>query len=144
MRPTVTDDNTIVLQVRADVTELDPTTSITVDGTTILGERVRSVDTIITIRPGDTLVMGGLMTNDHRVQESRIPFLSSIPVLGNLFKSKSFQNNESELAIFLTPTLSTTPATVAGIDVITHAQGLKPLPSTQETVQNFAPAGGDQ
>jgi len=143
MRPNVTDDNTIILQVRADITELDPSTSITVGDTTVLGERVRSVDTTIVIRPGDTLVMGGLITNDNRIQTSRIPFLSSIPFLGNLFKSKSFQNNESELAIFLTPRLSGTPATLAGIDLGQYAgPGLLPLPTRQESAEGFSSTGG--
>jgi pilus assembly protein CpaC len=98
MRPTLTDDDTIILQIRADVTNIDPTTAVNLGGAIIPGETVRSVDTTLTVREGDTIVMGGLITNERSQITSRIPVLSNIPILGSLFRSKRFQNNESELA----------------------------------------------
>ena len=79
MRPTVSDDNTIILQIRADVTQPDPTFAINVGGAVIPGESVRSIDTTITVRPGDIVVMGGLLTNDKRQQTSKVPILGDIP-----------------------------------------------------------------
>jgi pilus assembly protein CpaC len=99
MRPTLTDDDTIILQIRADVTNIDPTTAVNLGGAIIPGETVRSVDTTLTVREGDTIVMGGLITNERSQITSRIPVLSNIPIIGSLFRSKRFQNNESELAI---------------------------------------------
>jgi pilus assembly protein CpaC len=52
---------------------------------------------------GDTLVIGGLIAEDVRKNVTKVPILSSIPVLGDLFRSKDYQRGETELVIFLTP-----------------------------------------
>ncbi|MDQ3813239.1 MAG: pilus assembly protein N-terminal domain-containing protein, partial [Armatimonadota bacterium] len=109
VRPTIAADDTIFMQIRADVTELDFATGVSFQGSVVPGERVRSVETTLTVREGDTFVMGGLMTNDRREQTTRVPLLSRIPILGALFRSRRFENNESELAIFMQPRLSRLP-----------------------------------
>jgi pilus assembly protein CpaC len=106
----MTDDDTIILQIRGDVTDLDFTTGITLNGAFVPGERVRSVDTTITMHEGDTLVLGGLISNESRRQTSKVPFLGDIPFIGSLFRSKRFENNETELAIFLSPRILRQPA----------------------------------
>ena len=105
MRPTLLSDNTIILQIRVDVTDLDPGTGITRGNTFIPGETVRSVNNILVLKEGDIIALGGLITNAKRRTTSRVPILSQIPILGALFQSRRFENNESELAIFLTPTI---------------------------------------
>jgi Flp pilus assembly secretin CpaC len=105
MRPTLLSDNTIILQIRVDVTDLDPSTGITRGNTFIPGETVRSVNNILVLKEGDIIALGGLITNAKRRATSRVPILSQIPILGALFQSRRFENNESELAIFLTPTI---------------------------------------
>jgi Flp pilus assembly secretin CpaC len=135
MRPTVTDDDTIILQIRTDVTDLDPTTGILFQGANIPGERVRSVDTTVTLHEGDTLVLGGLISNELRKDISKVPILGDIPLLGNLFRSKRFQNNQSELAIFLTPRLMRQRASVNTINGVGWIPSLPDLPSQQEEQQ---------
>lgn len=144
MRPTVTDDETIILQVRADVTALDSTTSINLGGAIIPGETARSVDTTITLREGDTIVMGGLITNDRRVNTSQIPILSSLPIIGSLFKSKRFENNESELAIFLSPQITRIPASMETQEAVLRSPGLPELPGNEQRndIFNFGGAPG--
>lgn len=110
IRPTVTDDDSIIMNIRADITALDPNTAITVGAAVIPGETSRSINTTITMREGDVLVMGGLITNEKRQQTSKVPILSSLPIIGALFQSRRFENNESELAIILKPNLLRTPA----------------------------------
>jgi Flp pilus assembly secretin CpaC len=105
MRPTLLSDNTIILQIRVDVTDLDPSTGITRGNTFIPGETVRSINNILVLKEGDIIALGGLITNAKRRSTSRVPILSQIPILGALFQSRRFENNESELAIFLTPTI---------------------------------------
>lgn len=105
MRPTVLADNTIILQIRVDVTDLDTTTGITRGNTFIPGETVRSVNNVLVLKEGDIIALGGLITNVKRRQTSRVPVLSQIPIIGSLFQSRRFENNESELAIFLSPTI---------------------------------------
>ena len=136
MRPTLTDDDTIILQIRAEVTGLDPTTSINLNGTIIPGETTRGINTTLTVREGDTLVMGGIMTNERNQRTSRIPVLSEIPIIGALFKSKRFENNQTELAIFMTPHITRQPASPLTVGDIERVRALPILPSsTGEAVQ---------
>ena len=133
MRPTVTDDNTIILQIRADVTQPDQTYAINVAGAIIPGESVRSIDTTITVRPGDIMVMGGLLTNDKRQQTSKVPLLGDLPIIGSLFKSKRFENNETELAIFMTPRIDAVPATMDSHSKMEVIPSFPALPGRQES-----------
>lgn len=131
MRPTFTDDDTIILQIRADITNVDPTFSINLGGSLVPGESTRSIDNTLTVRDGDIIVMAGLITNERRQLTSRIPILSSIPIFGKLFRSKRFENNETELAIFLTPRVSRTPASSGTISDVESIPALPPLPNAQ-------------
>jgi Flp pilus assembly secretin CpaC len=137
MRPTVADDDTIVLQVRGDVTDLDYTTSINLGGAEIPGERVRSVDTTVTMREGDTLVLGGLITNERRKQTSKVPFLGDLPIIGKLFQSKRFENNETELAIFLTPSIRRQNGSQNLREIVQAAPSFPKLPGLQEENSAF-------
>ena len=128
MRPTVSDDNTIILQIRADVTQPDYTLAVNINGAVIPGESVRSIDTTITVRPGDIVVMGGLLSNDKRQQTSKVPILGDIPIIGSLFRSKRFENNETELAIFMTPRIDALPATMHTNAILENSPSLPPLP----------------
>ncbi len=141
MRPTVTDDDTIILQIRADVTELANEFGINLNGALIPGERVRSVNTTITVRAGDTFVLGGLITNDRRQQTSRVPILSSIPLLGQLFRSKRFENNESELAIFMTPRIDKLNTTVNTREAVNRVPALPALPDSATGAAAFGALG---
>ena len=133
MRPTVSDDNTIILQIRADVTQPDQTYAINLNGAIIPGESVRSIDTTITVRPGDIVVMGGLLSNDKRQQTSKVPILGDLPIIGSLFRSKRFENNETELAIFMTPSIDALPATMTTTEYLNRIPSFPPLPGRQET-----------
>ena len=133
MRPTVSDDNTIILQIRADVTQPDQTYAINVNGAIIPGESVRSIDTTITVRPGDIVVMGGLLSNDKRQQTSKVPILGDLPIIGALFRSKRFENNETELAIFMTPRIDSLPATMTTKEYLGRIPSFPPLPGRQES-----------
>jgi len=143
MRPTVSDDDTILLQVRGDITDIDFTTAINLNGALIPGERVRSVDTTIAMREGDTLVMGGLITNESRKQTSRVPFLSQIPILGKLFQSKRFENNETELAIFLTPTIRRIQGSAGFFENFQASQGFPKLREEGRTTLDSASIGSN-
>jgi Flp pilus assembly secretin CpaC len=133
MRPTVTNNNTILLQIRADITQPDRTFEINLNGALIPGETVRSVDTTLNVRPGDTIVMGGLITNDRRQQTSKVPVLGDLPVIGSLFRSRRFENNETELAIFMTPNLDFMPADMETLENSIAIPSFPPLPSRQES-----------
>ncbi|HEY6482645.1 MAG TPA: type IV pilus secretin PilQ [Steroidobacteraceae bacterium] len=100
--PQITPDNRIILDL--DVRN-DSIGTITVSSG---GVNVPSIDTkeIVTqvlVNDGQTVVLGGILQTTHRDDETKVPYLGDIPVLGNLFKTTSKQNNKDELLIFVTP-----------------------------------------
>lgn len=69
----------------------------------IPGFLTRKTETDMNVKQGETMVISGLVTTDAAKSVDKIPGLGNIPVLGELFKSRSFKNNESELVILVTP-----------------------------------------
>ena len=105
--PTVTPNDTIKLHVRPEVSSLDYANAVTLAGFTIPALSTRRVETDVELNAGQSFVIAGLL--DQRVTEnlSRIPGLASIPLLGNIFKSRSVNKNNSELVVLVTPEFST-------------------------------------
>ena len=63
----------------------------------------RSVQTIVTVQSGQTMVMGGLINEARKNASQGLPLLSRIPVLGGLFGDQTLKNNRTELVMFITP-----------------------------------------
>jgi type IV pilus assembly protein PilQ len=63
----------------------------------------RNIQTQVLVRDGQTVVLGGIMETERRDSIKKVPLLGDVPVVGNLFKSKSKINNRDELLIFVTP-----------------------------------------
>jgi type IV pilus assembly protein PilQ len=57
----------------------------------------------VLVKDGQTVVLGGIMETERRDSVKKVPGLGDVPILGNLFKSKSRINNRDELLIFVTP-----------------------------------------
>jgi pilus assembly protein CpaC len=74
-------------------------------GSAIPGFSQRQAQTEVTIEPGGTLVLGGLIQNNIGNARREVPLLSRIPIIGALFKSKRFLKNETELVILIRPRL---------------------------------------
>ena len=65
----------------------------------------RELSTSVLVNNGETVVLGGIFQDERNRKEDRVPYLSSIPVLGNLFKRRSNETRKRELLIFVTPTI---------------------------------------
>ena len=107
-RPNVLDSSLIFLEMEAEVSNLDFENGVALSGFEIPSLSTRKTTTSVEIREGEYLVIGGLMSNKTAKSVSKIPVLGSIPVLGALFSSKKFQNDESELIIALSPKIIST------------------------------------
>ena len=103
--PTVLADGVISLVVAPEVSSIDPAASITLNGLTIPGLQVRRARTTIELHDGQSFAMAGLLRRDFNSTVRRFPVLGSLPVVGALFRSTGFQNDDTELVIIVTPRL---------------------------------------
>lgn len=87
--------------VDVEVSSIDPSLSIPT-GPSL---KTRRASTEFNVQSGQTLVLAGFISQDMSENSHQVPGLGGIPILGALFKSKRFQRNETELAIFVTPVL---------------------------------------
>ena len=103
--PTVLSDDTINLVVEPEVSSIDPTASINLNGIAIPGLQTRRASTVLELRDGESFAIAGLLQRDFQTTVSQVPVLGSIPIIGSLFRSSSFQRGETELLIIVTPRL---------------------------------------
>ncbi len=103
--PTVLSNEKISLEVKPEVSELDFTNAVALSGFVVPGITTRRVATMIELADGQSFAIAGLLKDDFREVVSKFPVLGDIPVLGALFRSTSFQKNETELVIIVTPHL---------------------------------------
>lgn len=101
--PTVLDQQLIRLHIVPEVSEIDPTTGVVLQGLAVPGLRLRRAETTVEVGAGQTLAIAGLLDNQVRALVSRIPGIGDVPILGALFRSVQYQQNETELVILVTP-----------------------------------------
>lgn len=100
--PQITPDSRIILDL--DVKK-DSVGQVIVGGA---GQQIPSIDTReittqVLVNDGQTVVLGGILETDERHDETKVPFLGDVPVLGRLFKTTRRTNNKDELLVFVTP-----------------------------------------
>ncbi|MEW6576876.1 MAG: type II and III secretion system protein family protein [Pseudomonadota bacterium] len=103
--PTVLADGVINLAVEPEVSSIDPSASITVNGLVIPGLQTRRANTVLELRDGESFALAGLIRKDFQTTVRQVPLLGSIPIIGSLFRSSGFQKGETELVIVVTPRL---------------------------------------
>ncbi|MEP6912057.1 MAG: type II and III secretion system protein family protein [bacterium] len=101
-KPTIIDEDHIRLELEPEVSTLDFANGVKFDGFLIPGLRTRRAKTGVELRDGQSFALAGLLDNSETRSLSKVPGLGNIPILGNLFKSTSFQKNESELMFIVT------------------------------------------
>ncbi|HMK82071.1 MAG TPA: type II and III secretion system protein family protein [Xanthobacteraceae bacterium] len=103
--PTVLENGQINLKIEPEVSEIDPTTSITLNGVTIPALIVRRANTTVELHDGQSFAMAGLLQGENTMNQSQLPWIADVPVLGALARSAAFQKKETELVIIVTPHL---------------------------------------
>ena len=103
--PTVLKDGLINLRIAPEVSQVDNTNAVVVNGLQIPGLVVRRAQTTVELRDGQSFVIAGLLQSANSYDQSRIPWLGDVPVLGALFRSARFRRNETDLVIIVTPRL---------------------------------------
>jgi pilus assembly protein CpaC len=104
--PTVLTGGLINMKVEPEVSELDLNHAVAVgNGISVPALTVRRASTTVELRDGQSFVIGGLLKSGGQNTLQQLPWIGDVPVLGALFRSSSYQKNESELAIIVTPRL---------------------------------------
>jgi pilus assembly protein CpaC len=103
--PTVLGGDLINLKVLPEVSTLDFTNAIVLNGFRLPALTTRRADTEVELQDGQTFAIAGLMNNTLNSTIQKIPGIGDIPVLGNLFKSRAYLKNETELVVMITPTI---------------------------------------
>jgi len=104
--PTVIDEGTIHLKLMAEVSDVDPTRGVVVGGFSLPGMTTRQSETTVRMGDGQSFAIAGLLSNRIRSQVDKIPLLGDLPILGALFRSVTYQRDESELLVVVTARLT--------------------------------------
>jgi pilus assembly protein CpaC len=104
--PTVLDEGTINLRLSSEVSDVDPTRGVIVNGFSVPGITSRQSETTVRLGDGQSFAIAGLLSNRVRSQVDKVPLLGDLPILGALFRSVSYQRDESELLVVVTARLT--------------------------------------
>ncbi len=142
--PTVLANGRISIRVRPEVSELSNQGAVELNGYTIPALTVRRAETTVELGSGQSFMIAGLMTNSAQNSIEKAPGLGDLPVLGNLFKSTSFQKGQTELVIVVTPYLV---KPVDANDIKLPTDGFKAPTAMQQLFSNIEQdgvTGGDR
>ena len=104
--PEVQSNGQIRLKVAPEVSALDPSQHVRIDGFDLPALSVRKAATTIELKDGQSFAIAGLFQQDYVNAVSQVPWAGQVPVLGALFKSTSWKRHETELIIIVTPRLT--------------------------------------
>ena len=131
--PFIGANNLVQMILQPQITSIDTSTpGQVIEGGSLFASAVyapnldkRSANTVVVTPDGQTVVIGGLISNDKSSSESKVPLLGDIPLLGNLFKFTSKANQKDELLMFITPHIVQMPSQLAAMSA--HETGQTPL-----------------
>jgi pilus assembly protein CpaC len=104
-KPTIIDEDHIRLQLEPEVSTIDFANGVKFGGFLIPALKTRRAKTGVELRDGQSFALAGLLDNSEIKSLSKVPVLGDVPILGSLFRSKSFQKNETELMFIVTAQL---------------------------------------
>jgi len=103
--PSFTPDGQIHLKVRPEVSSLDYTNALQLQGYVVPALSTRKVESDMVLANGQSFAIAGLLDNRVVEQLNKIPWIGDVPVLGKLFNSKSFNRSKDELLVVVTPVI---------------------------------------
>jgi len=129
--PFITPDLLVVMEINQTIDQLGP--SVKVDNNEIPSTQTRSASSTVTVRNKEAILLGGYITSNTSRSKSGVPLLSSIPILGNLFSSRSRNGSRTELMVMMRPTVLPTPTEAAAMADEERAR----LPGVRVAEQEF-------
>lgn len=103
--PTIVDANQILLKVAPEVSDLDFSNAVTIQGSVIPALSIRRTDTTISLADGESFIISGLVSRSTIGNLEKLPGLGSLPILGAFFRSTRFETDDRELLMIVTPRL---------------------------------------
>ena len=139
--PYITPDDLVVMDIQQTISELEGFIDMGGGQQGSSGQKApqtteREASSTISVRDGDTILLGGFIRDAKTDTESGVPFLKDIPLLGNMFKSKSATSKRSELLVLIRPTILKTPEDAA----LMVSQERMRLPGIREAEAEFKAA----
>lgn len=107
LTPTVISRDQIILKVAPEVSELDFSAGVETGGVSVPGLRVRRSQTTVSLAPGESFIISGLVSRNTINSSDRVPGLGNIPILGAFFRSSRISRDDKELVMIVTPHLVT-------------------------------------
>jgi len=101
--PTVLGDGVINLKIEPEVSQIDPTTSVTIGPITVPALIVRRANTTVELRDGQSFAIAGLLQAINTADQRQLPWIADVPILGALARSAAYQKKETDLVIIVTP-----------------------------------------
>lgn len=115
--PIINPDGYVNLDIKPQIDALTDSGVTVATGVTLPTFTNREVETSVTVRDGETIIVGGLITTRDNDSETKVPLFGDIPVLGNAFRSTSKRKTKTELLIVLTPKVIRTPSDARKVSV---------------------------
>jgi pilus assembly protein CpaC len=104
--PVVEDNGEIRMKIAPEVSQLDPSHSVTISGFNLPGLTISKAQTTVELRDGQSFAIAGLYQRGYNTAVDSVPGLGNLPVLGALFRSTNWQHDQTELVIIVTPHLT--------------------------------------
>lgn len=139
LTPTVIDGQQIILKVAPEVSELDFASGVQTGGVSVPGLRVRRSETTVSMAPGETFIISGLVSRSSVNNSDRVPGLGNLPVLGAFFRSARIQREDKELVMLVTPHLVSPGAAPAVPGADYHRSSMGWLDMMTETRRGSEP-----
>ena len=136
--PYITPDDLVVLEIFQEISEFEGYMDLGGGQTADSGMKApqvttRAAESTVSVKDGDTILLGGFIRTAKTGSESGVPFIKDIPLLGNLFKSQQNTNKRSELLVLIRPTILKTPEDAA----LVVSQERRRLPGIREAEAEF-------
>lgn len=105
--PTLLGNGAVEATITPEISDLDFQNGVTLNGFVVPGVKISRLATDVITQQGESIIMGGLLRRIEQRTISKIPLLGDIPILGQLFRSTSYQHNESDVVFIMTPEIIT-------------------------------------
>lgn len=127
INPISDEHGNIISSIRAEMSTLDFSTIV--NG--VPGLLIRETESVINLKSGDTMIISGLVQVSDSKAVEKVPLLGDIPILGELFTSKNFNENKTELIILVTPQIVSADDTIPD-NLVEHISSIKKVLSKTE------------